>query len=225
MWTCIVILTFMHGGWCLPPGPRSPSGQPSSSGTAAAASAVPPVVASPVGVASESARGTSARDRPGVSPWLGREVRGVVEPVPPVTGSVTGSVSGTRAVAAAGVRHIVTSSPGGWPGKVDVPVGARLLHTGPVHGCRAGSGSGLLAPLPLPGIRVRFRFGCNDCLDEIQSHLRIHVAGRVHWVQGPACSERLLNFLPAAAGAADQFDAIQHSRRLKFFLELEFQFR
>ncbi len=75
--------------------------------------------------------------------------------------------------------------------------------------------------LSLPGIRVRFR--CCDSLDEVQSHLRIHVAGRVLWVQGPACIERLLSFLPAAASAADQFYAIQHSRGLKFFLELEFK--
>jgi hypothetical protein len=27
----------------------------------------------------------------------------------------------------------------------------------------------------------------------------------LHWVQGPDCSECLLNFLPAAAGVANQF--------------------
>jgi hypothetical protein len=51
------------------------------------------------------------------------------------------------------------------------------------------------------------------------------MAGRVHWVQCPASSEGLLNFLPAATGAANHFNAIQNNRRLKFFPELKFQFR
>ncbi len=102
---------------------------------------------------------------------------------------------------------------------VDLAVGPRSLRGSPVLG--AGSGAGILTSLPFPALG--FVSGIGHLLNEIQCHLGIDVAGRVDGVQSPACPQGLFHLLPAAAGAADQLNAVQHHGRLQLLLEKEFQ--
>jgi hypothetical protein len=102
---------------------------------------------------------------------------------------------------------------------VTLTIGSWLLREGSAMG--AGAGSGVLAPLPLPG--VRFGHRGRHLLYEVQRHFRIYVAGRMNWIKSPASPESLLNFLSPATCTTGQLNAVDYHGRLKLLPELKFQ--
>ncbi len=219
--------------WYLPPRPGPPPPPATSEVTARVTGK--PIAAGSVGTASAAVSGTIS----------GAE--SILPTAAAVSGPITGPVSGSGAVetsrAPAGPR--AGSSPVlvlmlGRNGSLEsVPVSSMLatvlvpvaggasvaLNDGPVDLLSipvmgSGARAGILASFPFPAFSLVSRVG--DLLDEVQSHLGVNVTGRVDWIQCPSSPQGLLHLLPAAAGAADQLDAVQHNGRLQLLLEEEF---
>jgi len=113
---------------------------------------------------------------------------------------------------------LVPGTGGTSDGLTDGPWGLRGT---PVVG--PAPGAGILTSLPFPVLSLVSRVG--HLLDEVQGHLGVDMAGRMDRVQGPTCPKGLFHLLPAAAGAADQLDAVQHDSWLQLLLEEKFQLR
>jgi hypothetical protein len=60
-------------------------------------------------------------------------------------------------------------------------------------------------------------------LNEVQRHLGIHVAGRVHWIKGPSGSDCLFYLFSPASRTARQLNSVNYHGRLEFFSKLKFQ--